>query len=217
MSTMDSSMVNVALPTLMRVYASSLALTEWVVLMYLLTISVSLLFWGYFSNGIGQGTLYGRGLLVFSLGSLLCSAAPTIGLLIFFRFVQAIGASMMMAMGPALIKSSFPKDRLGRGLGLVGIATSLGLMTGPAVSGLLLRWSHWRMMFLVTVPVGVILYVLSRRLLASIGRPVDGEARERLKNGFDILGGLLYAASITLTVLVLSHATMTSAQADSSK
>ncbi len=212
MSTMDSSMVNVALPTLMQVFTSSLALTEWVVLIYLLTITVSLLFWGYFSNGIGQGTLYGRGVLVFSLGSLLCSVAPTIGLLIFFRFVQAIGASMMMAMGPALIKSSFPKDRLGRGLGLVGIATSLGLMTGPAVSGLLLRWSHWRMMFLVTVPVGVLLYVLSRRLLASIGQPAGGGVRRSVKNGFDGVGGVLYVASITLTVLLLSHATVVSSQ-----
>ncbi len=212
MSTMDSSMVNVALPTLMQVFTSSLALTEWVVLIYLLTITVSLLFWGYFSNGIGQGTLYGRGVLVFSLGSLLCSVAPTIGLLIFFRFVQAIGASMMMAMGPALIKSSFPKDRLGRGLGLVGIATSLGLMTGPAVSGLLLRWSHWRMMFLVTVPVGVLLYVLSRRLLASIGQPAGGRVRRSGRNGFDSVGGVLYVASITLTVLLLSHATVVSSQ-----
>ncbi len=211
MSTMDSSMVNVALPTLMRVYGASLALTEWVVLIYLLTITTSLFFWGYFSKGFGLGTLYSGGLLVFSLGSLLCSMAPTIFLLIFFRCLQAVGASMMMAMGPALIKRSFPRDKLGRGLGMVGIATSLGLMTGPVVSGLLLRWSHWRLIFLVTVPVGLPVYFAARHLLAPLGRPDTG-VNVVDKNDFDLLGGVLYVTSVVLTVLLLSHATETSGQ-----
>jgi len=213
MSTMDSSMVNVALPTLMRVYGSSLALTEWVVLIYLLTITTSLFFWGYFSKGFGQGIVYSRGLLVFSLGSLLCALAPSIFLLIFFRLVQAVGASMMMAMGPALIKSSFPREKLGGGLGMVGIATSLGLMTGPAVSGLLLRWSHWRLIFLVTVPVGLLVYFAARRLLAPVGH-LDAGVDAVEKNSFDLLGGVLYVASVVLTVLLLSHATVTSGQPD---
>ena len=213
MSTMDSSMVNVALPTLMRVYASSLALTEWVVLIYLLTITVSLLFWGYLSSGIGQGIVYSRGLLVFSLGSFLCTLAPTISLLIFFRFVQATGAAMMMAMGPALIKSSFPREQLGRGLGLVGIATSIGLMIGPAVSGLILRWFHWRLIFLVTVPIGLLVYFSGRGILVPLGVPdnaKDGQGHQfyvKKKNTFDGVGGLLYALAVILTVLVLSHAT----------
>jgi MFS family permease len=230
MSTMDSSMVNIALPTLMQVYASSLALTEWVVLIYLLTITVSLLFWGYFSTGIGQGVLYCRGLLIFSLGSLLCALAPNMLLLIFFRFVQATGAAMMMAMGPALIKSCFPGEQLGRGLGMVGIATSIGLMTGPAVSGLILRWSHWRWIFLVTVPVGLLVYFLGRHKLAPLGLPEkaadsipsgDGITNRyrlfRIKgdgSDFDLPGGLLYVASVILTVLVLSHATVTCCESD---
>lgn len=209
MSTMDSSMVNVALPTLMRVYQSTLALTEWVVLVYLLTITISLLFWGRFSSVVGQGVLYSRGLLIFSLGSLCCALAPTIGLLIFFRLVQASGAAMMMSMGPALIKSSLPKDRLGRGLGLVGIATSLGLMTGPAVSGLILRWLQWRFIFFVTVPIGLLVFFVSRRQLALIGVPeMKTSNTGRQVNGLDILGGLLYVAAVTLTVLMLSHATV---------
>ncbi|HHD62866.1 MAG TPA: MFS transporter [Desulfobulbaceae bacterium] len=213
MSTMDSSMVNVALPTLMRVFASSLAATEWVVLIYLLTITVSLLFWGYFSSRIGQGLLYTRGLLIFSIGSLCCSLAPSIFMLIFFRFVQAIGASMMMAMGPALIKSSFPEGRLGQGLGMIGIATSLGLMTGPAVSGVLLRWSHWRFIFLVTVPVGLLVYFAFRNILAAIGGPIKrgtGDGRR----GFDLPGGLLYAGAVIITILLLAHATKTCCQAN---
>ena len=205
MSTMDSSMVNVALPTLMQVFSSSLAVTEWVVLIYLLTITTSLLFWGYFSNVIGQGRLYWHGVLIFTLGSLLCTFAPTISTLIFFRFVQASGASMMMAMGPALIKSSYPPGKLGQGLGLIGIATSLGLMCGPVISGLLLRWAQWRFIFLVTVPAGVLLYILGKRVLLDVGRPVREESGSSAS--FDTVGGVLYVVTVTLIVLFFSHAT----------
>ena len=166
MSTMDSSMINVALPVLMKTFHSSLALTEWVVLTYLLTITLFLVFWGKLCNRWGCGSVYSRGMLLFAIGSLLCGMAYTIWQLILFRFIQALGASMMMASGPALIKLVFPADRLGRGLGLVGVATSLGLMAGPVVSGLILRWLHWRMIFWVTVPVGLFFYLFGRRMLS---------------------------------------------------
>ncbi len=203
MSTMDSSMVNVALPTLMKVFGGSLAMTEWVVLMYLLTVTVTLLFWGYFSNSIGQGRLYSRGIVLFTVGSLFCSLSPSLGFLIGARFVQATGASMMMAMGPALINSSYPREHLGKGLGMVGIATSLGLMTGPAVSGLLLRWSHWRFIFLVTVPVGLLVYIFFKKVLVLIGRParLPGMAKK-----FDLTGGVLYLLAVTASIVLLTYA-----------
>ncbi|HHB77113.1 MAG TPA: DHA2 family efflux MFS transporter permease subunit [Desulfobulbus sp.] len=201
MSTMDSSMVNVALPTLMKVFGGSLAMTEWVVLMYLLTVTVTLLFWGYFSNGFGQGRLYSRGILLFTVGSLFCSLSPSLEFLIGARFVQATGASMMMAMGPALINSSYPREHLGKGLGMVGIATSLGLMTGPAVSGLLLRWSHWRFIFLVTVPIGLLVYIFWRKILLPIGRPLIVSGRA---NRFDLLGGVLYLLAVTASIVLLT-------------
>ncbi len=203
MSTMDSSMVNVALPTLMKVFGGSLAMTEWVVLMYLLTVTVTLLFWGSLSSSIGQGRLYSRGIAFFTAGSLFCSLAPSLGFLIGARFVQATGAAMMMAMGPALINSSYPRKHLGKGLGMVGIATSLGLMTGPVLSGLLLRWSHWRFIFLVTVPVGLLVYIFFGKTLTSVGspaRPFDGIRR------FDLAGGGLYLLAVTATVVLLTSA-----------
>jgi EmrB/QacA subfamily drug resistance transporter len=207
MSTMDSSQVNVALPVLMRSFASSLALTEWVVQVYLLTVTVLLVFWGRLCGRWGCGPVYAHGLLVFTLGSALCAMASSIWLLIVFRFLQALGASMMMAAGPALIRSVFPAERLGRGLGLIGIATSLGLMTGPVLGGLLLRWVHWRAIFWVTVPVGLVFYFASRKNLM---RP----AREKIPmpnkvgiGSFDLAGALLWAGAVIITVLLATHAT----------
>ena len=220
MSTLDSSQVNVALPALMRSFHSSLALTGWVVQVYLLTVTVLLVFWGRLCGCWGCGPVYSRGLLVFSVGSLLCAASTSVGLLICCRFLQALGASMMMAAGPALIRSVFPRERLGRGLGLIGIATSLGLMTGPAVAGLLLRWAHWRAIFWVTVPVGLFCYLFSRGSLAGAGSgrmpgPVRGGGCTDTTSAFDLAGALLWAVSVTLAVLLATHATLLCGNRDS--
>ncbi len=207
MSTLDSSMLNVALPSIMHAYGSPLALTQWVVIIYLLTITVMLLLWGHLSTKYGQGRIYNLGALVFAIGSLLCFLAPGILTLIFFRFIQALGASMMMAMGPALIRSVFPPERLGRGLGQVGIATSLGLMTGPAISGLLIRWSHWRIIFLITVPIGLLVYFTGRNTQI-ISRPaIHGMTPAGRDRHFDGAGALLWAVAISLTLLISTHAT----------
>ena len=208
MSTMDSSMINVALPVLMKTFHSSLALTEWVVLTYLLTITIFLVFWGKLCNNWGCSNVYSRGMLLFTIGSLLCGMAYNIWLLILFRFVQALGASMMMASGPALIKLVFPAERLGRGLGLVGVATSLGLMAGPVVSGLILRWLHWRMIFWVTVPVGLFFYLSGRRMLSGCSVSQAGLLRSaRKEKKLDLPGVFLWAALVSLTLLVATHAT----------
>lgn len=202
MSTLDSSMLNVALPSIMQTFSSSLALTEWVIIIYLVTITVMLLFWGHLSNRYGQEHIYNTGALVFAIGSQLCFLGPSIGLLIFFRCIQGIGASMMMAMGPALIKSAFPPGQLGRALGRIGIATSLGLMTGPAVSGLLIRWAHWRTIFLITVPVGLLVYALGRKSPRS-AKPDSAEKN----HPFDTIGALLWTVAVSLTLVLTTHAT----------
>lgn len=203
MSTLDSSMINVALPTLMRDFGSSLAMTQWVVLVYLLTITGLLLFWGHFSIRYGPGRIYRLGLLIFSLGSLCSSLTPTIHLLILSRFVQALGGSMMMAVGPALIRAVYPPGQLGAALGKIGIATSLGLMTGPVISGLIIHWLHWRLIFLITVPVGVLVYLFSRGLnTLDLSSPEN--LRKQTSPPFDLTGALLWILAVSTTVVLTS-------------
>jgi MFS family permease len=119
---------------------------------------------------------------------------------------------MMMATGPALIKSIYPADRLGRGLGLIGVATSLGLMTGPVVSGLLLHLLHWRAIFWVTVPVGLFFFVMTRRILAVStpgcnGNTMEEDKKRTRSKGVDMIGALLWAGVVSLTLLVFTYAT----------
>ncbi len=212
MSTMDSSMVNVALPTLVRAFQTPLHVTQWVVQIYLLTVTVSLIFWGKVGDHWGRGRVYSLGMAIFVTGSLLCSVALTLQLLVFFRLVQAIGASMMMATGPALVTSVFSQGRLGRGLGMIGVAVSLGLMSGPVMSGLLIRWYHWRLLFFITVPVGLFFYCVSRNALKEVDRNDhtqqchnSSEENSRAQFSFDWAGGILYVTGITTTLLTLSH------------
>ncbi len=198
MSTLDSSMVNIALPFIMKDFHSSLADTQWVVMIYLLTITASLLFWGHLSDRLGRGKIYTSGLLIFGLGSLACAYAPVLTFLIVARFCQALGAAMLMAAGPAIIKETFPREQLGRGLGLIGMAVSLGLMSGPSLGGFLLELASWRVLFFITVPLGLIFAFLAIRILPGPTKHYTGQ--------LDWLGSLTWATALVLLSLALTHA-----------
>lgn len=196
MSTLDSSMVNIALPTLMRHFHSPMHDTEWVVLSYLLTITATLLFWGHLGDRLGRGRLYGAGMLIFALGSLSCAVSPGLTSLVLSRFAQGLGAAMMMATGPAIIRDSFPPEQLGRALGLIGVAVSLGLMSGPGLGGLLIQFFSWRALFYLTVPIGLLFSILAARYL-----PKQRQARGA---AIDWLGSLILTATLCLFTLLLT-------------
>ncbi len=205
LSTMDSSMINVALPSIMRSFGTTLPQTEWVVLMYLLTITISLLFWGRMADRVGKGSVYLLGMLVFTVGSMACFLSATLWQLVFFRFLQALGAAMMMATGPAIIKRVFPAGQLGLALGLIGIATSVGLMSGPVISGFLIHAYSWRVIFLVTVPVSLTFFVIGWIFLLPL-LPSRNQ-REGQHVPFDWSGMFLWTGMITLAVMLSTHHT----------
>ncbi len=198
LSTMDSGMVNVALPTIMRSFDLSLESVAFVVTFYLLTITITLVFWGKLADRLGRGNIYLSGMTLFTLGALACYFSTSYERLLFSRFIQALGASMMMSSGPAIIKTVFPADHLGRSLGLVGIATACGLLTGPFVSGLLLSIYSWRAIFLITVPVSVMAVMLGKFfLLKQLNQADKAQAQQ-----FDWQGSCCWVAMVILGVWV---------------
>lgn len=170
LSTMDSSMVNVALPGIMREFKASLYDVKFVVIVYLLVITCSLVFWGRFADLYGKGKVYLSGMLVFMIGAALCSQSTSLFMLVSARCIQALGASMMMSSGPAILRQTTPKEHLGKTLGLLGIATSFGLMSGPLVSGLILEHFSWRGVFLISLPVGILMCLIGRKFLIKLHR-----------------------------------------------
>ena len=197
LSTMDSGMINIALPTIMRSFDLSLEYAEFVVTIYLLTITITLVFWGKLADRLGRGNIYLSGMAIFTVGALACYFSTSYVLLLLSRFIQALGASMMMSSGPAIIKTVFPVDHLGRSLGLVGIATACGLLTGPFVSGQLLSIYSWRAIFLVTLPVSILTVLLGKIYLLDQLSQVDKETPNKQ---FDWKGSCCWVGMVVLGV-----------------
>src|SRR5512139_2960374 len=120
LSTIDGSIVNVALPTLEEELHTTFATVQWVVVSYLLVLTSLMLGVGRLADMIGKKRIYLSGMVVFTAASLLCGMAPSIGFLIGFRALQGFGAVMIQALGMALVTEAFPPNERGRALGIMG-------------------------------------------------------------------------------------------------
>ncbi len=190
MSTLDGSIVNVALPAIMKDLRVPMHTVEWVVVIYLLTVSSLLLPFGRLSDIKGRRWVYCRGFVIFAVGSALCGAAPGSPYLIAFRAFQAVGAAMLMACSPALVVDIFPANERGKALGMIGTVVAAGLTSGPAIGGLLIKTFSWRAIFYVNIPIGIAAVVFAHYLLKGSSGDV---AREE---PFDWLGALLLCATL---------------------
>ncbi len=198
MSTLDSSIVNIALPTIMADLQVPLTVIEWVPMIYLLTVSSLLLTCGRLSDIRGRRQVYCSGFVVFSIGSLLCAIASRVPLLIASRALQGIGASMLMACSPALVVDVFPEAERGRALGLVGMVVATGLTTGPALGGVILEHFSWRVIFFINVPIGIGVTAAALPIL-------KGMPQRLLDEPLDWIGALLLAVCFSAFVAGLSH------------
>ena len=197
MATLDSSVVNVALPTLTKDLLTEISLSKWVVVVYLFVISCLLLPFGKLSDNYGRRKIFTIGLLVFTVGSALCGFSKSLGWLIVARIIQGIGASMLMANGPAILTSSFPQVELGKALGTMAMVVSLGLVSGPSIGGYLIAHAGWQSIFLVNIPFGILGILLAVNFIAE-DRP---RTQAKLKP-FDWAGAFLQIVLIVmLTVL----------------
>jgi len=156
MGQLDASIVTVALPTLQRSFDASLGGVAWVGLSYLIVLAATVTAVGRFADMFGRKLIYLYGFIVFIVGSALCGLAPSLGALIGFRVLQAVGAAMLQANSVAIIVLAVPPARLGRAIGVQGAAQAIGLALGPSVGGLLLGAGGWRLIFLVNIPFGLL-------------------------------------------------------------
>jgi EmrB/QacA subfamily drug resistance transporter len=156
LGTIDGSIVNIALPTLVRELHSDFSTIQWVVLAYLLTTTTFLLSIGRLADLIGKKSLYLAGFIIFTTMSALCGLATSAPMLIGLRVFQALGAVLMFALGSAIITEAFPANERGFALGFNGLMVSLGSISGPSVGGMILDTLPWRWIFYVNVPVGLV-------------------------------------------------------------
>jgi EmrB/QacA subfamily drug resistance transporter len=199
MCTLDGSIVNIALPIIMNDLTTSLAHIEWVVLIYLFTISSLLLSFGRLSDIKGRRWIQIRGLFLFTAGSLLCAMSANVLFLILSRFIQGIGASMIMACSPAIIMDIFHKNERGKALGMIGAVVALGLSVGPALGGFILTWFSWRFIFYINIPIGIAVSFAAAKLLKG------GATDISRKEAFDWAGGFMLALCFGSLLFALTH------------
>ena len=108
----------------------------------------------------GKKRVFSVGIVLFLLGSALCGLAPGIHWLIGFRFLQSIGAAMMLALGTAILTEVWPAYKRGQAIGMAAGFISLGIVVGPAIGGIMLKYLGWHWIFFVNVPIGAIAYLL---------------------------------------------------------
>lgn len=197
MATLDVSIVNVALPTLTASFRTTVATSQWFVLIYTFVITILLMTFGRLGDITGRRRLYIAGILIFAAGSLVCGLSVSALMLIAARAFQAVGSAITMSSGPALVTEAFPSRERGKALGFVGTAVALGLLTGPIAGGLLVQYASWRWMFFINVPIGL---ALSGLVAARIGG-FDTARGGRL----DIPGAALMALALAALVLGLTY------------
>ncbi len=193
---MDGTVVNIALPSIRDEFGASLDGLQWTIDAYLVVVASLLVFSGSLADRVGRRRIFRLGLLVFGLGSVLCGLAPSLGLLIAARVVQAVGGSMLNPVAVAIITSVFtePRERA-RALGVWSAMSGISLAAGPIVGGLLVDTAGWRYVFLINVPVVLAVFVLTGRLVPESRRPG--------RRPFDPVGQVLIVVALAAAVYAL--------------
>ena len=198
MSTLDGSIVNVALPVMSKALNVDTSNIQLVVISYLVVISATILIFGRLGDMFGKTKIFNYGLALFTLGSLLCGLTNSLSILVLARVIQAIGAAGSMANSQGIITEVFPPGERGKALGITGTFVALGSLIGPPLGGFILDISSWQYIFLINVPIGIIVLFYSIKLLPKEDKNVEGT--------LDGLGAVLFMFAIIPLFVALNYA-----------
>jgi EmrB/QacA subfamily drug resistance transporter len=159
----DVTIVNIALPSIQHSFSASVSGLQWTIDVYALVLASLLMLSGSVADRLGRRRIFQCGLALFSLGSLLCSIAPNLGMLVAFRGLQAVGGSMLNPVAMSIIVNTFtvPKERA-RAIGVWGGVVGLSLALGPVLGGFLVSGVGWRAIFWINLPIGITAIVLTQ-------------------------------------------------------
>lgn len=197
-TTVDTGGINIALHTIAQHFAVDAATIAWLPLLGFLAITSTLLMFGRLSDILGNRVIFANGFIVYGAGALACGLAPSFPLLLAARGLQAIGISMLSANQSAILSETFPPHQRGMALGVSSTLVGLGYFLGPIIGGLLINAFGWRWVFLATIPVCVIGFIISTLVLPA-GRKSSGQ-------GFDFTGATVFAMAVTSLLLAINFA-----------
>ena len=197
MGQLDASIVTLTFRPMEQDFGAPLAAVQWVSLAYLLLLVALVTPAGRLADIVGRKLIYGYGFVVFTIGSAACGLAPSLGVLIACRLLQAAGAAMLQSNSVALVTTSVPRERMRLALSVQAAAQSIGLALGPTLGGVLTQTVGWRAVYWINVPVGILAVVAGRYLLP--------RTRELSRyHYFDWPGATLLGISTTALLVALS-------------
>lgn len=179
MSVLDSNVTNVALPSLSKEFGVSPDTSIWIVNSYQMAIIMTLVIFATVGDIYGYRKVFLRGMTVFTLASVLCAVSTSFPMLIVSRVLQGFGAASIMGVNTALIRLIYPPEILGRGMSLNTMAVAVSAAAGPTIAGFILSALSWHWLFAINIPLGIVAYMLGRRMLPD-NVPSAGKSLDRL-------------------------------------
>ena len=194
---LDNTVVNVALPSIRRDLHTSVSGLQWTIDAYTLVLASLLMLSGATADRVGRRRVFQAGLVLFTLGSLLCSVAPSLGWLVVFRMLQAVGGSMLNPVAMSIIANTFPEPReRARAIGIWGGVIGISMALGPVIGGALVDSGSWRTIFWINLPVG-----LAALGLTAVFVPESKAAHPRRSDPVGQLLVLAALASLTYAII----------------
>jgi EmrB/QacA subfamily drug resistance transporter len=189
--------VNIAFPQITGSFSLPVEMIQWVVICYVLTYSSLMLAFGRVGDIWGHGRVFCIGLLWSTVAYLLCAAATSFGWLLFCRFLQGIGASLIVSCAPALVTGMFPEERRSRAVGMFTFMYAVGSAAGPLLGGVLVQTWGWPAVFWFRAPLALVALLLPAETGAT--------ARPAVREPVDIVGAILLALGISTLLLTLNR------------
>lgn len=197
MAVLDSTIVNVGMPTIMTAFNINLSAAEWILTAYMLTMTIMLPTTGWLADKYGNKKVYLIGLAIFTIGSWLCGQSQSDEFLVMSRAIQGIGGGTIQALGLAIITREFPVNQRGIALGIWSVASAASVSFGPMIGGYIIDHYHWTLMFDLNVPIGIISAIAGIILLK--------EWKQENMGKFDFVGFITASLFMTLTIFGLAR------------
>ncbi len=198
MATLDSTIVNISLPTISDSFSVDMGTVSWVVMAYLLALSGFMLSFGRLGDIVGFRRVFIAGFGLFTFSSLFCGLSGSISELIFFRILQGVGAAAGQSISAAMIALYLPENKRGWAFGILMTLISLGIAGGPVLGGYITEYLGWHWIFFINVPMGIFGICLALRYL-----PVDSIKPKKMT--FDTVGAVLILIALTTLLFPLNQ------------
>jgi len=198
MAAIDSSIVNVSLPVMRRDFGVELNQIEWVVTAYMISFSLFIPLTNWLKKRFGYYYLFLGSIVIFTLGSLLCSLSTSLEFLVISRVIQAIGGGSLSPTSLAILSETYPKEERGSAIGWWGMGNVMGPALGPTLGGALTHYLGWESVFYINLPIGILTILFALRYLTFLKKDEDKTSK------FDFKGFVLFSILITALQYTIS-------------